>query len=258
MLPSRPTELGLLSCLARASPEGSGVRAKTVLILTWLSVAQAVYILPDAAPGLWKSFSGAVARVKACAATRLGPAEGPCYSGVLLRQAQADFPGGSAEAGAPKRGVAEASGLSRQLLRGAWVLRGCPSRLGGEGHALSSASFSQAVKNQSLTEMVDEEAMSQIRKGHETMCVVLTSRHKNLDTVRAVWSTGDIKVGALLSSAPQALGAGPSSRPWQNLDLLPVASCLYQLLCPLGASGAGGILRRMMARRFLTEPSRGR
>lgn len=35
--------------------------------------------------------------------------------------------------------------------------------------------------------------MSQIRKGHETMCVVLTSRHKNLDTVRAVWSTGDIK-----------------------------------------------------------------
>lgn len=51
----------------------------------------------------------------------------------------------------------------------------------------------QAVKNQSQTELVDEEAVSQIRKGHETMCVVLTSRHKNLDTVRAVWSTGDIK-----------------------------------------------------------------
>lgn len=49
------------------------------------------------------------------------------------------------------------------------------------------------MKNQSQTELVDEEAMSQIRKGHETMCVVLTSRHKNLDTVRAVWSTGDIK-----------------------------------------------------------------
>ncbi|XP_070616751.1 katanin p80 WD40 repeat-containing subunit B1 isoform X2 [Erythrolamprus reginae] len=51
----------------------------------------------------------------------------------------------------------------------------------------------KAVKNQGLAEIVDEEAMSQIRKGHETMCVVLTSRHKNLDTVRAVWSTGDIK-----------------------------------------------------------------
>ncbi|XP_034281467.1 katanin p80 WD40 repeat-containing subunit B1 isoform X3 [Pantherophis guttatus] len=51
----------------------------------------------------------------------------------------------------------------------------------------------RAMKNQGLTEIVDEEAMSQIRKGHETMCVVLTSRHKNLDTVRAVWSTGDIK-----------------------------------------------------------------
>lgn len=49
------------------------------------------------------------------------------------------------------------------------------------------------MKNQNLMEIVDDEAMSQIRKGHDTMCVVLTSRHKNLDTVRAVWSTGDIK-----------------------------------------------------------------
>ncbi|XP_072516093.1 katanin p80 WD40 repeat-containing subunit B1 isoform X2 [Salminus brasiliensis] len=39
----------------------------------------------------------------------------------------------------------------------------------------------------------DEEALAQIRKGHETMCVMLTSRHKNLDTVRTVWVSGDIK-----------------------------------------------------------------
>uniref|UniRef100_A0AAR2JD02 Katanin p80 WD40 repeat-containing subunit B1 n=1 Tax=Pygocentrus nattereri TaxID=42514 RepID=A0AAR2JD02_PYGNA len=39
----------------------------------------------------------------------------------------------------------------------------------------------------------DEEALAQIRKGHETMCVMLTSRYKNLDTVRAVWAAGDIK-----------------------------------------------------------------
>ncbi|XP_025959831.1 katanin p80 WD40 repeat-containing subunit B1 isoform X1 [Dromaius novaehollandiae] len=58
---------------------------------------------------------------------------------------------------------------------------------------LKASDFLPVVKNQSQTELVDEEAMSQIRKGHETMCVVLTSRHKNLDTVRAVWSTGDIK-----------------------------------------------------------------
>lgn len=63
----------------------------------------------------------------------------------------------------------------------------------------------QAVKNQSQTELVDEEAMSQIRKGHETMCVVLTSRHKNLDTVRAVWSTGDIKARTW---RPVRLGVG--------------------------------------------------
>lgn len=35
--------------------------------------------------------------------------------------------------------------------------------------------------------------MGQIRKGHDTMCMVLTSRMRNLDTVKAVWSTGDIK-----------------------------------------------------------------
>lgn len=47
--------------------------------------------------------------------------------------------------------------------------------------------------------------MSQIRKGHDTMCVVLTSRHKNLDTVRAVWTTGDIKARTVLTPA---LGLG--------------------------------------------------
>ncbi|NXU12353.1 KTNB1 protein, partial [Pardalotus punctatus] len=66
---------------------------------------------------------------------------------------------------------------------------------------LKASDFLPAVKNQSQTELVDEEAMSQIRKGHETMCVVLTSRHKNLDTVRAVWSTSDIKARNSLDSA---------------------------------------------------------
>uniref|UniRef100_A0A8C8M004 Katanin p80 WD40 repeat-containing subunit B1 n=1 Tax=Oncorhynchus tshawytscha TaxID=74940 RepID=A0A8C8M004_ONCTS len=39
----------------------------------------------------------------------------------------------------------------------------------------------------------DDEALAQIRKGHDTMCVMLTSRHKNLDTIRAVWGSGDVK-----------------------------------------------------------------
>lgn len=60
-------------------------------------------------------------------------------------------------------------------------------------------SSQQAVKVSQQTELVDEDAMSQIRKGHDTMCVVLTSRHKNLDTVRAVWTTGNIKASASLS-----------------------------------------------------------
>ncbi|NXP39971.1 KTNB1 protein, partial [Leiothrix lutea] len=65
---------------------------------------------------------------------------------------------------------------------------------------LKASDFLPAVKNQSQTELVDEEAMSQIRKGHETMCVVLTSRHKNLDAVRAVWSISDIKAILFVSA----------------------------------------------------------
>ncbi|KAJ3593239.1 hypothetical protein NHX12_005574 [Muraenolepis orangiensis] len=41
--------------------------------------------------------------------------------------------------------------------------------------------------------LADEEAQSQIMKGHDTMCVMLTSRHKNLDAVRAAWGSGDVK-----------------------------------------------------------------
>lgn len=46
----------------------------------------------------------------------------------------------------------------------------------------------------------DEEALTQIRKGHGTMCVMLTSRNKNLDTVRSLWAGGDIKVRLYYSS----------------------------------------------------------
>ncbi|KAM9269101.1 katanin p80 WD40 repeat-containing subunit B1 isoform 1-T1 [Cariama cristata] len=58
---------------------------------------------------------------------------------------------------------------------------------------LKASDFLPAVKNQSQTELTDEEAISQIRKGHETMCAVLARRHKNLETLRVIWNTGDIK-----------------------------------------------------------------
>ncbi|XP_074254667.1 katanin p80 WD40 repeat-containing subunit B1-like [Saimiri boliviensis] len=58
---------------------------------------------------------------------------------------------------------------------------------------LKASDFLPAVKIPLQAELVDDDAMSQIRKGHDTMCVVLTSRHKHLDAVRAVWTTGDIK-----------------------------------------------------------------
>ncbi|KAM3625177.1 uncharacterized protein V6R79_008076 [Siganus canaliculatus] len=49
---------------------------------------------------------------------------------------------------------------------------------------------SPSVRGVSLS---DEEALVQIKKGHDTMCVMLSSRHKNLQTVRAVWARDDIK-----------------------------------------------------------------
>lgn len=67
----------------------------------------------------------------------------------------------------------------------------------------------QAVKIPQQTELVDEDAMSQIRKGHDTMCVVLTSRHKNLDSVRAVWTTGDIKASTCSCPGLRAEPRGP-------------------------------------------------
>ncbi|XP_072321359.1 katanin p80 WD40 repeat-containing subunit B1 [Eucyclogobius newberryi] len=39
----------------------------------------------------------------------------------------------------------------------------------------------------------EDEALSQIKKGHDTMSVMLSSRHKNLETVRGVWARDDAK-----------------------------------------------------------------
>jgi len=66
--------------------------------------------------------------------------------------------------------------------------------------------------------------MSQIRKGHKTVCMVLTSRHKNLDTVRAVWSTSDMK-----------------ARMWRSLRFMRgAAEQLHWLLwdCPIQKMGS--------------------
>lgn len=58
-------------------------------------------------------------------------------------------------------------------------------------------SFTQAKReNVSMSSATksDADAISTIRKGFDSMRVVLTSRHKNLDVVRALWTSGDIMV----------------------------------------------------------------
>ncbi|GLD55673.1 katanin p80 WD40 repeat-containing subunit B1 [Lates japonicus] len=58
---------------------------------------------------------------------------------------------------------------------------------------LNVADFLPPSPNNRPGALSDEEALSQIKKGHDTMCVMLSSRHKNLETVRAVWAREDIK-----------------------------------------------------------------
>ncbi|XP_051568935.1 katanin p80 WD40 repeat-containing subunit B1-like isoform X2 [Myxocyprinus asiaticus] len=59
---------------------------------------------------------------------------------------------------------------------------------------LNAGDFLSHARNSKASVMGDEEALVQIRKGHDTMCVMLTSRYKNLDTVRSVWASGDVKI----------------------------------------------------------------
>ncbi|XP_042695448.1 katanin p80 WD40 repeat-containing subunit B1 isoform X2 [Centrocercus urophasianus] len=92
---------------------------------------------------------------------------------------------------------------------------------------LKASDFLPALKNQSQTELVDEEIMSQIRKGHKTVCMVLTSRHKNLDTVRAVWSTSDFK-----SSVDSAVATNDLSVVVDLLNIVNQTASLWKLdLC---------------------------
>nr|XP_015224162.1 PREDICTED: katanin p80 WD40 repeat-containing subunit B1 [Lepisosteus oculatus] len=58
---------------------------------------------------------------------------------------------------------------------------------------LNVADFLPPAKSNKQPALNDDDALTQIRKGHDTMRVMLSSRLKNLDTVRAVWSCGDMK-----------------------------------------------------------------
>ncbi|KAG7239570.1 hypothetical protein INR49_028721 [Caranx melampygus] len=65
---------------------------------------------------------------------------------------------------------------------------------------LNVADFLPSSPNSRPGALSDEEALTQIKKGHDTMCVMLSSRHKNLETVRSVWAREDVKIDKLLQS----------------------------------------------------------
>jgi hypothetical protein len=55
------------------------------------------------------------------------------------------------------------------------------------------------IKQKPLTgqckkELGDDESTMLLRGGHEVLMNVLVSRHRNLQVVKALWSTGNVKV----------------------------------------------------------------
>ncbi|KAG8437292.1 hypothetical protein GDO86_008120 [Hymenochirus boettgeri] len=92
---------------------------------------------------------------------------------------------------------------------------------------LKAADFLPAVKCSSPTEVADDEAVNQIRKGHDTMCTVLTSRMRNVNTVKTVWNSGDIK-----ASMDSAVAINDLSVVVDLLNILNLKPSLWKLdLC---------------------------
>uniref|UniRef100_UPI003AABA3DC katanin p80 WD40 repeat-containing subunit B1 isoform X2 n=1 Tax=Centroberyx gerrardi TaxID=166262 RepID=UPI003AABA3DC len=92
---------------------------------------------------------------------------------------------------------------------------------------LNVADFLPSAPNSRGGALGDEEALSQIKKGHDTMCVMLSSRHKNLETVRAVWGSGDVK-----SSLDTAVSMSDLSIVVDILNIVNLKASLWKLdLC---------------------------
>ncbi|XP_043959392.1 katanin p80 WD40 repeat-containing subunit B1 isoform X1 [Gambusia affinis] len=58
---------------------------------------------------------------------------------------------------------------------------------------LNVADFLPSSVNHRGGALTDDGALAQINKGHDTMCVMLSSRQRNLQTVRSVWTRDDVK-----------------------------------------------------------------
>ncbi|KAJ8247364.1 hypothetical protein GJAV_G00245550 [Gymnothorax javanicus] len=93
---------------------------------------------------------------------------------------------------------------------------------------LNVSDFLPPSRNNKPLSLSDEDALSQIRKGHDTMCVMLSSRHKNLATVRSVWSSGDVK-----TSLDSAMSINDLSIIVDILNIVNLKPSLWKLdLCP--------------------------
>ncbi|XP_066288436.1 katanin p80 WD40 repeat-containing subunit B1-like isoform X4 [Branchiostoma lanceolatum] len=78
-----------------------------------------------------------------------------------------------------------------------------------------------------VPEQSEDEVLSSVHKGHESMCAVLGNRHRNLEIVRALWTSGDIK-----TSVDSAVGMKDLSVMVDLLNVLILKHSLWTLdLC---------------------------
>ncbi|XP_037618806.1 LOW QUALITY PROTEIN: katanin p80 WD40 repeat-containing subunit B1 [Sebastes umbrosus] len=93
---------------------------------------------------------------------------------------------------------------------------------------LNVADFLPSSPNNRAGALSDDEALTQLKKGHDTMCVMLRSRHKNLETVRSVWAREDIK-----SALDAAVSMNDLSIVVDILNIINLQPSLWKLdLCP--------------------------
>ncbi|XP_068594774.1 katanin p80 WD40 repeat-containing subunit B1 isoform X2 [Brachionichthys hirsutus] len=93
---------------------------------------------------------------------------------------------------------------------------------------LNVADFLPSSSNSRGRSLSDDEILSQIGTGHETMCVMLSTRHKNLEAVRDLWFRAGIR-----SALDAAVSMDDLSIVVDVLNIMNVSPSLWRLdLCP--------------------------
>ncbi|XP_071958298.1 katanin p80 WD40 repeat-containing subunit B1-like [Antedon mediterranea] len=88
---------------------------------------------------------------------------------------------------------------------------------------------SENKKTSQVEAKSESEVIESLNKGHDSMCAVMTSRNKNLQVIKAIWSTGDTK-----TAVESAVNMGDQALLVDLLNVLCLKKSLWTLdLCVL-------------------------